>query len=123
MYPDTFIPPAIPAAIQAYKLYGVSKSKATYLIQNVWTIPTHQHDILATYYLLNWDVSYFREKLQEGVIEREGVTYQVIYHRTDPIAIEKATGKLFISFRKLQAEYGVMPTALVALVSNKREGA
>jgi len=107
-----------PSAALALKKYGVPKSAATYILHNHFKIPEVYTPIFKAYYLLHWEISYFRSSLLEGTIERKGISYQVIYYRTDPIAIAKAScpvASVLLSFRELAPEYGAVPTVLVTM--------
>ena len=100
------------------KVHGISISAATYIANNYFSIQNSDRNLFRTYYILAWQASYFQEKLQQGTIEREGITYQVIYHRTNPAEITQLVemgGHLKLSFRSLLADFGVQPTVLVAL--------
>jgi len=111
-------------ATAAYKKYGIAKSKAYYTMHNSFSIPLNLQPIFPTYYLLHWEVSYFRSLVQLGTIERAGIVYQIIYYRTDPIAIAKAKSpadSVLVSFRTLAKEYGAIPTVLVKLGTVKKE--
>lgn len=97
--------------------YGVTKSTALYMQQNHWVIDKDYADVFSTYYLLRWEAAYFQDRLHEGTIERNDITYQVIYYRCNAAAISApCQGKqLLLSFRSLQDEYKVQPTVLVTI--------
>lgn len=108
-------------SVRALKTYQVPKSSARYIMNNYWTIPEAYSDLFPTYYLLSWSVDYFTSSIQDGIIEREGTRYQVIYHHTDPVEIAKHSGSLFLSFRELAHIYKAQPTVLVKIFTEKKE--
>ena len=100
--------------------HHTSISAATYIQNNQWVIPQNHLPIFHTYYLLDWNVSYFCQELKEGIVERQGITYQVIYHRTNPAEIKKLHkigGHVKMSFRALLTDFRVQPVVLVSLSS------
>jgi len=94
---------------------GIPRATAMYMQDNHWAIPTEYRSILSVYYLLHWSAEYFQHKLHEGTIEREGITYQVIYYRCNAAAIGHSTGQLLLSFRGLRTEYKARPVVLVTV--------
>jgi len=104
----------LPAA-DALTIYGVPKSTAIYMSQNYWSIGEEYRDLFSDYYILRWAASYFQEKLHEGTIKREGITYQVVYHRCNSATIGRGNQQLLLSFRKLQIEYKAQAVVLVTI--------
>lgn len=116
MNPDTHNP--VPA-LRALATHGISKSSATFLQSNFWQLPANHLHIFDCYYLLHWDRAYFQDHMIEGTVTRQGITYQVIYHRTNPAEINKHKGDVLLSFRKLKYEYEVQPVVLVSIDKRK----
>ena len=117
MYPDNHNP--IPS-LEALAKFGIPRSSAIYLQNNYWNVPSNYLDIFGAYYILRWDSAYFREALHDGLITRHDISYQVVYHRTNPAEIKKATTGLLLSFRVLKEEYKVHPVVLVSLTTPNR---
>lgn len=103
------------SSVQAYNTYGVSKTHASYLAHNFWSIPKAYRDLLSEYYLLRWEKKYFDSAFKEGTIVRNGIVYNVIYYRTDPVKIKKHEGDLLLSFRSVNKVYGIQPIVMVTL--------
>ena len=80
-----------------------------------WTVPSSHLHLFDTYYILSWSVEYFQAALQEGMVERHDVKYQVKYHRTNPAEITEHKGPLMLSFRGLKREYQTIPVVLISL--------
>jgi len=114
MYPDDFTPAPL-ASIAALKKYGVQRSTALYFRNNFWDIPLRSLELFSTRYLLKWEAAHVRHQIEAGTIQRKGVTYQVIYYRTDPVAVKKHTGKVLLSFRALDEVYGASPVVLITI--------
>jgi hypothetical protein len=114
MHPDSY---SLIASLNALRKYGVPRSSAVFILNNFWQIKDRDKDIISTYYMLHWTTPYFKQALCNGLIEREGIMYQVIYYRTTPADISKADRGVLVSFRALQDEYAVHPVALVTLAS------
>lgn len=95
--------------------YGVPRSSAIFMATSIWSIKVTDRDIFKEYFLLHWQVEYYRAMMESGTVERNGKLYQVIYHRTNSYEVLKHTGKLHLSFRELQDEYNVFPVVLVSL--------
>lgn len=100
--------------------HGVARSIATYIQNNHWTLQPEFRDIFSTYYMLRWRPAHFVANLEDGTISREGITYQVIYHKTDSAAITKTDSDLLLSFRELDKTYKTFPTVLVTIAGPKR---
>lgn len=105
----------VTASLATHKQHGISISEATHIQNNYWVIPTRHQHLLSSYFILSWDVDYFKERLQEGTIRRESITYQVIYHRTNPAEIAKGQGQVKLSFRAFNRGFSIQPTVLVSL--------
>ena len=103
------------SSLDALTKYGVAKSTAVYLRNNHWKISEDYRDIFPTYYLLHWEAKYFLNRMVEGTVDRDGITYGVIYYRCNPAAIKKDRSQLLLSFRELQPEYDSMPVVLVTV--------
>ena len=103
-----------PSVSVIYK-YGIPRSAALNMLHNYWVIAKDYEELFSTYYLLHWEARYFRSKMEEGTIEREGVTYQVIYHKCDSYSIGKLNSQLLLSFRSLVSDYEATPTVLVTI--------
>ena len=104
-------------SIRVIEKYGVSISAATYIQNNYWMIPPKHKKLLSVYYILSWELSYFKRKLQEGVIERNGISYQVIYYKTNPAEMNKKGGAILLSFRSLSNDYKVQPVVLITIAN------
>lgn len=118
MYPDTS--QATLASLLSLELYGIPRSEAIAELHNTFSIPLDLQGIFSSYFLLKWEATYFTALLHEGTIERDGVTYQVIYKDTGAARITRqaeAGKNLLLSFRELQEEYKAMPTVLVRITS------
>ena len=95
--------------------YGIPRSTALSMLHNYWTISKDYEELFSIYYLLHWEAGYFQQKMQEGTIEREGVIYQVIYHKCDSYNIGRGNNQLLLSFRSLVSDYEATPTVLVTI--------
>ncbi len=78
---------------------------------------------LSRYYVLQWTPHHFISTLNNGIIEREGTEYDVIYFNTTvrAIAREGLTNKqshVKLSFRVPLASFHCEPTVLVKLYTN-----
>jgi len=113
----TQILPPTPTPSMIAQQYGISISEATHIQNNYWSIPQKykRNDILPVYFILSWDVDYFRDRIREGTILREHTVYQVIYHRTNPVEIAKGKGQVMLSFRSFNRDFNIQPTVLVSL--------
>lgn len=100
-------------SVDFYNRYKISLSLGIYVLQNFWIIGKSYSDFVSIYYLLSWDKKYFDSVLKDGTIERDGITFNVIYYRTDPIKIKKHKGNLLLSFRAMEEIYKVNPVVLV----------
>lgn len=103
-----------PAVSVVYK-YGIPRSAALNMLHNYWTIAKDYEELFSIYYLLHWEAGYFQQKMVDGTIEREGTTYQVIYHKCDSYNIGRGNNQLLLSFRSLVADYESTPTVLVTI--------
>jgi hypothetical protein len=101
----------------AYKKYGVHKSIATYISNNMWNIPHEFADLFQTYYLLHWEKEHFFKSLSYGTIVRKDTEYSVIYHDCTLWDIKKldCDVQLKLSFRELQDEYKYVPIVLLTI--------
>ena len=97
-----------------YKRYGVAKSQCRLLTQNVFNIPIDFQDLYHKYYLVYWQPEYFFSQLQDGMIQRDGTDYQVIYHLCTPATVRKCS-QVRLSFRVPQQEYEIEPYVLVGI--------
>jgi len=106
------------------KKYGVPKSSAVFLINNVWAVKEEFRDLLQIYYILKWRKKHLCHTIMDGALTREGITYQVIFHRCTNSDISKLQNKeeLLLSFRHLQDEYDTSPVVLIALDKSPKEG-
>ena len=62
----------------------------------------------------------------EGIVRHKGISYQVIYHKTDPTRIKRAgltyegRSHVKLSFRVAQPEFDIPNTVLVKLYKNTK---
>ena len=95
--------------------FPIPASTMSYILQNFWDLKEHRN-LLSSYYILRWNPETFQRHLKQGTIKRAGVTYQVIYHRTDSSEITRAAS-LLLSFREpveAYAESQAVATVLIA---------
>lgn len=97
-----------------FRKYGVAKSQCRLLTQNIFHIPLDYQDLYHKYYLLFWTPDYFYSQVHDGMIQRDGVDYQVIYHLCTPTALRKYA-QVRLSFRIPQQEYEIEPYVLVGV--------
>lgn len=103
-------------SIKAVAKYGIPKHIALHMQHTYWVISREYRAIFKSYYILKWHAAYFTDKLHNGTITREGVTYQVLYHRTGSIpANSPVDTQVLLSFRELQPEYDAVPVVLVTV--------
>ena len=95
--------------------YGVSRSIAINMQHKHWSIDTEYREIFSSYYLLKWMAEYFHKKMRHGTVKREGVTYQVVYHKCNGAAIYNNPGQVYLSFRELQEDYKAGAVVLVTV--------
>lgn len=95
--------------------YGIPRSSALYMLHNIWKVDKDYRDIFQTYYILRWTSAHFRRQLHNGTLTKDGKTYHIIYHKTNPTVIAKTGRDVFISFRDLQPEYEAYPVVLVTV--------
>ncbi len=119
--PTLHIPAHTCSALQVEALYNISRSRARYMIHNFWTIPADKHHLLKEYIARKWDARFFLENISEGMLEHQGINYQIICDNTSTPAIRKALKEeaikpqVWLSFRSLQPEFKSTPTVLVSL--------
>jgi len=105
------------STFKAYKKYGIAPSELRYMIDNHFYFPVQHKDCLSLYKLDEVLTVNFLSSLVEGTIMpyKEKVTYQVIYHQTDPTRLRRraAYTSVKLSFRIAQPEFGIIPTVLV----------
>ena len=53
---------------------------SSHYLENVWCI--RDPAPLSKYYILYWSASHFLSTSQDGLLVREGISFQVRYHRT-----------------------------------------
>lgn len=92
------------ASIEVAKKYGVSRSTVDYAIRKRFRFPRELKDLLKSYYLLYWSGEYIKEKLSEGQIVHNNVTYNVLYFGCIPKDF-KAGIQFALSFREAVEEY------------------
>ena len=78
--------------------FPIPASTMSYILQNFWDLKEHRN-LLGSYYILRWNPETFQRHLRQGTITRAGITYQVIYHRTDSKEVRDAAS-LLLSFRE-----------------------
>ena len=98
-------------SLEAYKKHGVSKTLLRSMLQNLFGFPKEYRDLLETYHLLYWETKYFKDKLTEGVIEKDGIKYQIIYQ--DAPAILSKHSQVKLSFRSAAEVYDLEAYVLV----------
>ena len=109
------------ASVNCYKKYGVERSLLTYIVHNNFYVTDLYRDCLDTYYILRWQASHMLSSITNGTLVHKGVTYQVIYHRTDPTRIKRAAllthciRYVKLSFRVAQPEFNIPATVLIKL--------
>ncbi len=113
--PNPQFPESMLGAANVIYKYGIPRSAALNMLHNYWVIKSGYQELFSTYYLLHWEAGYFQQKMVDGMIEREGVSYQVIYHRCDSYGIGRRNNQLLLSFRSLKPEYEATPTVLVTI--------
>jgi len=100
-----------------YKRYGITPSKLRYMIDNHFYFPEQYKDCLSHYRMSQTSTARFLTSILEGTIIplREGITYQIIYHQTDPTRLKRraAYTSVKLSFRVAQPEFDIIPTVLV----------
>lgn len=79
---------------------------------NNWTLPHRQAD-LDKYYLLYWNPVYFDAVWNEGIITREGIDYQVVYHNCRPAELRNER-QIALSFRRAVQEFNLPAYVLVS---------
>ena len=104
-------------SVTVYKKYGVHRSQAIYINNNLWRLSNDLSDLFEQYYILSWTGYYFNDKMCNGTIERDGITYQIIYYNTTPLEAKRAKN-VYLSLRHLQPEFKHIPTVLVGLTKN-----
>ena len=110
-------------SITAHNKYGIPRSALTYMMQNQFYFDKAYIDCLSSYYIHQWKCGLFLTTIHEGIIEHWGISYQIIYHKTDPTTIAKIgkqcpAARVKLSFRVAQPEFNVQPTVLVKLYKN-----
>ena len=112
-------------SIEAYNTYGIQPSKLQFMIHNLFYFPVEYNDCLINYHLDIETTQSFLASIKEGRYEwwyshdkEDKVSYQVIYHNTDPTRLlrrqEHTSVKL--SFRVAQPEFNIAPTVLVKAI-------
>ena len=96
---------------KAYLTHGVSKTMVRALMQNFFKFPEECKDLLSSYHLVYWSTSYFKEKINEGTIEKDGISYQIIYK--DSFSELSKLGQVKLSFRSAIKEYNLESYVLV----------
>ena len=106
-------------SLAAFAKYGVPRNSATSYLRHLWRIDQSMQDLFASYFLLSWKREYFLASMQDGLLERGGIVYQVRYYKTDPTKLRAIDQySVYLSFRSLQPEYNQRPTVLVGLTHN-----
>lgn len=111
------------ASVTAHNKFGIPRSSLIYMMQNQFYYDKKYSDCLSSYHILQWECKYLLSEVREGMLYKEGIAYQVIYHKTDPTRIKRAGNKhatsyVRISFRVAALEFDVPPVALVKLYAN-----
>jgi len=107
----TFLCPSV----QALKSYSIPTSKVRYAIYNIFYLSPKVVSTLDTFYAKEWEASYFMAIMANGTITHQGITYQVIYHKTDPVKLARRAEyvKVLLSFRVPNNLFSIPPTVLV----------
>lgn len=84
-------------------------------LETVWAL--RNKEALTKYYLLYWSGSYFLSCSQEGCILREGIHYQIRYHRTTRGKILESCSQMIpsqvaLSFRSNGTDHYVLVSLL-----------
>ena len=95
--------------------FPIPASTMSYILQNFWDLAEHR-DLLSSYYILRWNPETFQRHLRQGTITRAGITYQVIYHRTDSAEIRDAAS-LLLSFREPVEAYADSQAVATVLIA------
>ena len=98
-------------SFEAYKKHGISKTLVRSMMQNFFEFPKEYRDLLETYHLLYWQTGYFKNKITEGVIVKDGIQYQIIYQDTPAILSKHSQVRL--SFRSAVEVYNLEAYVLV----------
>ena len=96
---------------EAYKKHGISKTMVRSMMQNLFEFPKEYRDLLETYHLLYWQTGFFKSKITEGIIEKDGIQYQIIY-KDQPATLSKHS-QVRLSFRSAVREYNLEAYVLV----------
>ena len=102
-------------SVEAYNQYGVSPNHLRFMIQNIFYFPTSYDDCLSSYFLHVIETREFVAHINEGMYDTGDVSYQVIYHKTDPTKLLRRQDhtEVMLSFRLAKPEFGLIPTVLV----------
>lgn len=111
------------ASVTAHNKFGIPRSSLTYMMQNQFYFDKKYSDCLSSYYIIQWECTHMLSEVREGMLLRDGIAYQVIYHKTDPTRLRRASTKhaashVRISFRVAAPEFNIPPVALVKLYAN-----
>lgn len=88
-------------------------------IKNKWLLAPHiRNAYLNSYFVLFWDVKYFRAKVSEfgnGYIKKDALMYQVRYHNCTPEQVMQTKSQVVLSFREPVRDLGIDPVVLVSI--------
>lgn len=107
-------------AIQCMQTYHLTPSELHYKMLNEWNIHFQTSDesqALKAYYMLFWAPIYFFDKLCDGIIERQGIGYHVVYHKCKPEELKKES-QIILSFREAQTIFGIPAYVLISLMKD-----
>ena len=107
-------------SIEAYNIYGVSPNHLRFMIQNIFYFPPTYDDCLTRYSLKVIETHEFVSHMKDGMYDIGDVSYQVIYHKTDPTKLLRRQDhtEVMLSFRVAQEEFGLIPTVLVKEITH-----
>ncbi len=77
---------------------GVSRARLQDAMVEKWNLSPQEQDRMYVYVLHKWKTAYFFTCLQQGKVVREGVTYNVVWHKCTPAAVKKFE-EVLVSFR------------------------
>ena len=85
------------------------------LLLNNFVFPRNCREHLSSYFLLYWDGLYFIRNCKEGIVEKDGIKYLVIYHKATSRGkiLANPSDKVALSFRNPKKEYNLPAYCLV----------
>jgi len=101
------------SALIVLRMYKITPSNMHSALVNRFDI-SELIDSLEQYKLLYWAPQHFFAQLKEGMIERNGVEYLVVYHKCTPTRLHSQS-QIALSFRQAKIEFNLPAYVLVSI--------